>query len=152
MKTPNIITALSMFVMIFASGCATTGAMPGVPAKDRQIREIYAASRLESMYFVQVPSPDNVISEKLMITTLAFGSSTAIDALVKIFSSGNPATIGVIGESDGVNAATVKITLEQLKNKKATGTIYLVADEKTRDELNDLAQTVGIKLIVLPIK
>jgi len=152
MKTLTLATALSIFILIFASGCATTGAMRGVPAQDRQMREIYAASGLKSIYFIAVPSPANVISEKLMAASLAFGSSTAIDALVEVFSKGNPVTIGVIGESDAINAATVKVTLEHLKNKRAAGTLYLVADTKTRDELHDLAQTAGIKLIVLPLK
>lgn len=152
MRTLPRIAVLSIFVLIFTSGCATTGAMQGVPIKDRQMKEISAVSGPQNMYFIDVPSPDNIISEKLMIASLEFGSSTAIDALVEILSSEKPVTIGVVGDSDAVNAATVKAALKELKNKKTAGTVYLVADTKAQEELHDLAQTVGIKLIVIPLK
>lgn len=126
--------------------------MQGVPIKDRKMKEISAVSVPQNMYFIDVPSPDNIISEKLMIASLEFGSSTAIDALVEILSSEKPVMIGVVGDSDAVNAATAKAALKELKNKKTAGTVYLVADTKAREELHDLAQTVGIKLIVVPLK
>ena len=122
---------MALLILSFVSACATSNgtqkqAAAKPPSKiQKQMATILAASGSKEMLFIEVPSPNNLISEKIMLASLAVGgSSTAIDQLRGILSYGKSITTGVTGKSHEINAITIKRTLEQLKDKPASGTVY----------------------------
>ena len=145
---------MMLLVLAYLSACA----IPHEPQKQvstrptREIQEQMAAilksANSNEVIFILVPSPSNLISEKIMLASLAAGgTSNAIDQLTSILSSAKPSIVGITGSSNEINAITVKRTLEQLKDKSASGTVYLIADTKTQESLSALNQSMNIKLV-----
>ena len=147
---------MALLVSSLISACATSPqthkqAVAKSPSKiEKQMAAILAASGSNEMLFIEVPSPNNLISEKLMLASLVGGgSSTAIDQLKNVLSSGKNSTVGIVGKSQEINAITVKRTLEELKTKPASGTVYLITDVKTQKSLKALNQSADIKLVLI---
>ena len=145
---------LALVILSFLNACTTspetkdqagTKIPPGTRA---QMAAILKASGSNELLFIEVPSPSNFISEKIMLASLAAGgNSNAIDQLTSLLSSGKSTSVGITGKSNEINAITVKRTLERLKGKPASGTVYLIADTQTQQSLRALDQGMNIKLV-----
>lgn len=150
----SLFTAILM--TCFMGACTTSPqtqkrAVAKPPSKiEKQMAAILAASGSNEMLFIEVSSPNNLISEKIMLASLVRGgSSTGIDQLKNILSSGKNSTVGIVGKSQEINAITVKRTLEELQAKPASGTVYLITDAKTQESLKALNQSADIKLVLI---
>lgn len=115
------------------------------------MNHIYAAAKVNSIYFIDVPSPDNYISEKIMLATMALdgGGSTAVNALDNYLKKNAAIDIGIVGKSQAINVMTVKQSLKHMAGKPAQGTVYLIADAKIEEELTTLNQNKNIKIVVI---
>ena len=83
------ILRLTLFTLLFSlvTGCYTSTKLSAQkrpnPYSD-QMRSIMEITDSTDLYFLEVPSPGNLISEKLMLATFEMGQSTvAIDQLVQ---------------------------------------------------------------------
>lgn len=149
--TANLILILCLSVLI--AGCSTTNNMANNGQKRpnpyaQQMAVIMAAADSREMFFIEVSSPDNLISEKIMLATLEIGQpSTAVDQLVQLLSSGKGLLIGIVGKSQAINIVTVKRALAETKGKSVAGTVALIADSKEQVVLNTANPNPDIKLI-----
>ena len=107
-----------------------------------------ALANSREMFFIEVPRPDNLISEKIMLATLEICQpSTASEQLIQILSSGKNFQVGIIGKSQAINVITVKRALTETKGKPASGTVALIADSKEQEILDAANTNSNIKLI-----
>lgn len=146
--------AMMLVILQFLNACAMSPeahdhADANIPhGTQTQMAAILKASGSNELLFIEVPSPSNFISEKIMLASLAAGgTSNAIDQLTSLLSSGKSTSVGITGKSNEINAITVKRTLERLKGKPVSGTVYLIADSQTQQSLRALDQGMNIKLV-----
>lgn len=156
MKTSLTRSILILATMSIFSGCASdSGGSQQVSSKavtgiTKQMTYILAASKSTKMYFMEVPSPNNFLSEKIMLATIALGDgSTAIDQLAELLEKDAVGPIGIVGDSQDINVMTVKQSLKKIAGKHAKGTIYLIADAKIKEELMTLNQELNLNIIVV---
>lgn len=156
MKTNFTRSILILAAMSIFSGCASdSGGSQGVSSKPvtditKQMAHILAASKSTTMYFMEVPSPNNFLSEKIMLATMALGDgSTAIDQLAVLLEKDAHGPIGIVGDSQAINVMTVKQSLKKVAGKHAKGTIYLIANAKIKEELMTLNQEPNLNIIVV---
>ncbi len=115
-----------------------------------QVDIIADVANTDSLYIVTIPSPNNFISEKIILATLATGeTSRAMTQLMDMLITNQQQAIGITGESDVINAATIKGTLKKLQNKTASGMIYLIADKDTQQELTAINKNKAIQLFFI---
>jgi len=115
-----------------------------------QVDIISDVANTDSLYIVTAPSPNNFISEKIMLAALATGdTSRAMAQLMDMLITNQLRAIGITGESDAINAATVKGALKKRQDKTASGTIYLIADKDTQQELTAINQNKAIQLFFI---
>lgn len=151
----SIFLSINVLLTTLTTACSTTGngSQHSLFQSNNIVQEQMAAITKESgaaeMFFIEVPSPNNIISEKLMLATLATGMrSNVIDQLVELLSLNKNLIIGVVGESQSINTATVKRAMEDAKKKAASGTIFLVGNEQTQATLNALAVRNNLKFVI----
>lgn len=156
MKINTLRFILILIVTSVVTACATDGnggrqvSNKPLTEIERQMADIMATSKLREMIFIEVPSPNNLISEKLMLATMALGEgSTAVDALNEILKKGSPIHVGVVGKSQAINVITVKQSLKNMAGKPAKGTVYLIADAKAKEELVALNQNKNVNIVVV---
>ncbi|MES9875207.1 MAG: hypothetical protein ABW146_19060 [Candidatus Sedimenticola sp. 6PFRAG7] len=150
-RTSNKITVLIFSIIV--TGCMSTGT--GNPSSDDSVDRIIDQtsyilnqSSRKDIVILEVPSPENIISEKMTVSALELGArSTAVDYLVKLLAKDNDAVIGVVGRSPRLNKATVKSALKGLVNRSSSGTIYFITDTLYADDLLDIATKVNVTLI-----
>jgi len=140
----NIKLFLTMFVLIFGFSYADSNIQ-------HDLETIAKASNAPSkLYIVQVPAPGNIISEKMMLGAMGMGELTQTAQDIKnMLESDNAKQLGIIGESEAVNIATVKQAINAL-DRKVDATIYMVAKENDCNEIKTLANQKGLNLVVLP--
>lgn len=151
MKT---ILRLTLAILLFSlvTGCytftKTSGQKRPHPYAD-QMTAIMKMTDSTEMYFLEVDSPGNLISEKLMLATFEMGASTtAIDQLVQLLASGKVHSVGILGKSQALNVATVKSALIKTKDKPITATtIVLVANKKQQEILDNENPHQDINLV-----
>ncbi|MDX1750017.1 MAG: hypothetical protein R3271_06835 [Methylophaga sp.] len=140
-KTILSLTFTSVLFGLFA-GCSTATKSSGQKRQNPYAEQMTAIMKITDsteMYFLEVDSPGNLISEKLMLATFEMGQSTvAIDQLVQLLSSGTELSVGILGKSQALNVATVKSALIKTKDKPvAATTIVLVANKKQQEVLGN---------------
>ena len=152
----NLIHSISILAVIsLLSACATDGSSKQVSNKplteiEKQMSQIMAASASQEMFFVEVASPNNVISEKIMLASIALGDgSAAINQLSELLKKNAVIHIGIVGKSQSINIMTVKESLKKLAGKPAKGTVYLIADTKTKEELITFNQNQNVSIVVV---
>lgn len=140
MKKPFQYLTLATLLFILVTGCSTSTKSSGQKRQNPYAEQMTAIMKMTDsteMYFLEVPSPGDFISDKLMLATLEMGSSsTAIDHLAQLLSSGKVLSVGILGKSQAINVATVKSALIKTKGKPVAGTtIVLVANKKQQEIL-----------------
>ena len=142
--------------MSIFSGCVSdSGGSPQVSSKavtdiTKQMTYILAASKSTKMYFMEVPSPNNFLSEKIMLARIALGDgSTAIDQLAELLEKDAVGPIGIVGDSQDINVMTVKKSLKKVAGKHVKGTIDLIANAKIKEELMTLNQNQNVRIVVV---
>lgn len=155
-KTNHIHSILIFVIMGILSACATDGGgSKQVSSKpltkiEKQMSRIMAASVSQEIFFIEVPSPNDFISEKLMLATMSLGGgSTAIDQLSELLKKNVVIHIGIVGKSQAINVMTVKQSLKNMADKSAKGNIYLIADEKEKSELVEVNKNKNINIVVV---
>ncbi len=109
-----------------------------------------ASNAPSKLYIVQVPAPGTIVSEKMMLMAMSAGTLTRVTQDIKsILESGNVKQLGIVGESEAVNIATVKQAINTL-NRKVDVTIYIVCQKNDCNEIKSLASQKGIGLVILP--
>ncbi len=159
-----IITNFTRFIVMLAmikllTACATNGDNTQQSASKpkaeiaQQMTEIVAITESKELLFIEVPSTNNIISEKIMLAAMASGESTsATEQLKALLQKGTSTQIGVVGKSQAVNVMTVKQTLKKLASKPAKGTVYLIGDAKIKDVLSAVNQNKDINVVVINTK
>ncbi|MDY0234395.1 MAG: hypothetical protein RBS11_10225 [Sulfurimonas sp.] len=108
-----------------------------------------ASNNTSKLYIAQVPAPGNFLSEKMMLGAMGMGELTKTAQDIKsMLESGNVKQLGIVGESEAVNIATVKQAINAL-DRKVDATIYIVAKESDCNEIKSLASQKGINLVIL---
>ena len=108
-----------------------------------------ASNAPSKLYIVQVPAPSNIISEKMMLAAMGAGELTQTTQDIKnMLESDNAKQLGIIGESEAVNIATVKQAINAL-DRKVDATIYIVAKESDCNEIKTLVSQKGVNLVIL---
>ncbi len=108
-----------------------------------------ASSNTSALYAAQVPAPNNIISEKIALAAMSTGElSTTAQSIKDMLQSQNVQQLGVIGESEDMNIATIKQVINGL-DKKVQATIYVIVEHNNYDELKDLAQQKGVNLVCI---
>jgi len=117
----------------------------------QDLETIVKASSIPSeLYIVQVSAPNNIISEKMMLGAMGMGELTKTAQNIKnMIDSRNVKQLGIVGESETVNIATVKQAINAL-DSKVDATIYIVAKENNCSEIKTLASEKGVSLVILP--
>lgn len=152
MKKTILRLTLSTLLFSLVTGCYTSTKSSAQkrpnPYADQMI-SIMEITDSTDLYFLEVPSPGNLISEKLMLATFEMGQSTvAIDQLVQLLSSGTELSVGILGKSQALNVATVKSALIKTKDKPvAATTIVLVANKKQQEILGNVNLHQDINLV-----
>ncbi|MDO9365499.1 MAG: hypothetical protein Q7T58_04020 [Methylotenera sp.] len=153
----RFIVMLSMIELLTA--CATNGDNAQQPALHhnaeiaQQMTDIYAVAASKEMLFIEVPSANNIISEKIMLAVIASGESTpSIEQLSVLLQKGTHMQIGVVGKSQSTNIMTIKQALKKLASKPAKGVLYLVGNAKTKEELSVANQHKDIVVVVVDTK
>lgn len=154
MKKITLNLTLALLFSYLVAGCSTMndGTTKTVQKKQspyaQQMAVIMEAANSREMFFMEVPSPNNLISEKLMLASLSMGdSSTAIDQLVHLLSSGKTLSVGIVGKSQAINVMTVKRALEKTNGKQASGSVFLVADDTYQQSLMATNTNPDVKLV-----
>lgn len=116
----------------------------------QDIETIAKASNSSSkLYITQVSAPNNIISEKMMLGAMGMGELTQTAQDIKnMLESGNVKQLGIIGENQAINTATVKQAINAL-NRNVDATIYIVGKESDYNEIKSLASQKGLNLVVL---
>lgn len=151
MKKTILRLTLSTLLFSLVTSCYTSTKSSGQKRPKHyadQMTLILEITDSTDLYFLEVPSPGNLISEKLMLTTLEMGQSTlAIDQLVQLLSSGTELSVGILGKSQTLNVATVKSALIKTKGMPvAATTIVLVANKKQQEILGNVNTHQNVKL------
>ena len=108
-----------------------------------------ASNNTSKLYIVQVPAPGNFLSEKMMLGAMGMGELTKTAQDIKsMLESGNVKQLGIVGESEAVNIATVKQAINAL-DRKVDATVYIVAKENDCNEIKSLASQKGVNLVIL---
>ena len=120
----------------------------------KQMQDLQRAASVSAIYFLEVPSPDEMIAAKVMQGMLASGrSTTAVDGLVDLLKLSQKVpsgvAIGVVGQNLAINAGTLKNALEKFKGQRVAGAVYLLADRKNATALKEQANLLGLRLIAL---
>lgn len=143
----------------FLTACATNSndkpkpALHHNPKIAQQMADIYAVGTSKEMLFLEVPSANNIISEKIMLALIAAGeSSPSIEQLSALLQKQTHMQIGIVGKSLATNTMTIKQTLKKLASKPANGVLYLIGNVKTKEELSAFNQHKGIAVVVLDTK
>lgn len=156
----NITRFILMFAMIkLLTACATNGdnkqqsTLHPNPEIAQQMADIYALGTSKEILFMEIPSANNIISEKIMLAVIAAGeSSLSIEQLSTLLQKQIHMQIGIVGKSLAINTMTIKQTLKKLASKPANGVLYLVGNAKTKEELSAFNQHKGIAVVVLDTK
>lgn len=155
-----MLAMLAMLAMLkLLTACATNGdnkqqyALHQNPEIAQQMAAIYAVGTSKEMLFIQVPSANNIISEKIMLAVIASGESTpSIEQLSDLLQKETHMQIGVVGKSQATNIMTIKQALKKLASKPAKGVLYLVGNAKTKEELSVANQHKDIVVVVVDTK
>lgn len=133
-----------MFVLIFGFSYADSSIQ-------QDLETIVKASSVPSeLYIVQVSSPGTIISEKMMLMAMSAGTLTrATQDIKSMLESRNVKQLGIVGESETVNIATVKQAINAL-DRKVDATIYIVCKENNCIDIKALASQKGVSLVILP--
>jgi hypothetical protein len=108
-----------------------------------------ASNSSSKLYITQVSAPNNIISEKMMLGAMGMGELTQTAQDIKnMLESGNVKQLGIIGENQAINTATVKQAINAL-NRNVDATIYIVGKESDCNEIKSLASQKGLNLVVL---
>jgi len=108
-----------------------------------------ASNNPSKLYITQVSAPGTIISEKMMLMAMSAGTLTRTTQDIKsMLESGNVKQLGIVGESEAVNIATVKQAMNAL-DQKVDATIYIIAKESDCNEIKSLASQKGINLVIL---
>lgn len=149
MKTKLIRFYIVSILLLLFTACATDRTSASLTETEKQMNHIYAATKVKTIYFIDVPSPNNIISEKIAVATMALEGSKAVDALDAFLKKNALVHIGIIGKSQAINVATVKQSLKNMANKPAQGTVYLIAGESEKSELDALNNNKNISIVVV---
>lgn len=135
---------LTILVLIFGFSYADSNIQ-------QDLETIVKASSIPSeLYIVQVSAPGTIISEKMMLMAMSAGTLTRTAQDIKsMLESRNLKQLGIVGESEAVNIATVKQAINAL-DRKVDATIYIVAKENNYSEIKTLASQKGVSLVILP--
>jgi hypothetical protein len=148
-KGKIMIKILILTVALLFSGCATKSYDNAVMQDD--VESIAKASNTSSkLYAIQVPAADNTVSEKIALVAMdnmAELTKPAKSIKNKLL-SGNVQQLGVIGQSEAMNIATIKQVIHALE-QKVNATLYTVVKENNYDELKDLAHQKGVELVFI---
>lgn len=139
----NIKLFLTTFIMFLGFSYADSNIQ-------QDLETIAKASNSSSkLYIVQVSAPNNIISEKMMLGAMGMGELTQTAQDIKnMLESGNVKQLGIIGESQAINIATVKQAINAL-NRNVDATIYIVGKESDCNEIKSLTSQKGLNLIIL---
>ena len=151
MKKTILRLTLATLLFGLVTGCYTSTKSSGQkrphPYAD-QMTAIMKMTDSTEMYFLEVPNPGDLISDKLLQVTLKTGVSTfAVDQLVQLLSSGRELSVGILGKSQAINVATVKRALVETKDKSVAATIVLVANSKQQAMLGMANTHPDVKLV-----
>ena len=152
MKLP-IYTSLLM-ISLLLSGCVTTTPQPTASSSmsaeaKRQMVVIDQTARDSEMFYLHVPSADNAISNRMVLVSLRSGTrSQAVNALVNYLNRQPASSIGVVGEHEEINLATIDVALQQLSPATERGRVYVVS-KAPHPERVDQASSVGVELVLI---
>jgi len=155
MKTRSRYILIAASILTVSAGCIPTQQTvhnnQGTNGPNlSQVDIISDVANTDSLYIVTAPSPNNFISEKIMLAVLATGeTSRAMTQLMDMLITNQQRAIGITGKSDEINAATVKGALKQLQKQSASGTVYLITDKDTQQELTTINQNKAIQLFFI---
>lgn len=144
------ITIISIMLLLFTA-CAIDGASKPFSETEKQMNYILAIAKAKPNYFIEVPSPNDIISEKLMLVAMAIdgGGSTAVEALDDYLKMNLEIHIGIVGRSQAINVMTIKQSLKNMAKQSAKGTIYVIANDKEKYELEAINKNSNINLVVI---
>lgn len=149
MKTKLQRLALLSIMLLLFTACASDKASKPLSEVQKQINYIYSKTKISDMYFIEVPSANNIISEKIMLAAIQLNGSASVDALDGVLKKNDFTHIGVVGRSMPTNVVTIKQSLKNMQNKSARGTIYVIANDKEKFELEAMNKNSNINLVVI---
>ncbi|WP_417582469.1 hypothetical protein [Nitrincola sp.] len=152
MKLP--IYSSLLIISLLLSGCVATTPQPTAASPmnaetSRQVVTIDQFARDPERLYLHVPSASNAISNRMVLVSLRSGTrSQAVNTLVNYLNRQPASSIGVVGDHEEINLATIDVALQQLNPDTERGKLYVVS-KAIHGDLVDQASAVGVELILI---
>lgn len=128
---------------IAAGACGTTPSAQSPSAQAMLEQDLQQRSAGGQVFLVQVPAAGNAISNSMVVSMLAGGSSTGSVKNIQTVLGVSGGTVRVTGSSQSVNVATLRRALRDFQGQ-SNARVYIDASPAQIVELRKLADPKGI--------
>jgi hypothetical protein len=137
-------------VSLLVTSCATSndGAYsPQVSEQQKRIAALQKRFPSRNYIIVYVEKPNNFISNRMSLSILKLGGSSAnSDAIVKELSKQNSQFIAITGDDDSLSSATLERALYDGKGKISGKSVGYIGGNENLDALNKIAEEAGVSI------
>lgn len=147
----RLIILMMAFTALLISGCATQNSVNTNEGLNSRIKALEVKSGGQDALIVVVPSANNAISDAMMLAAIKGGTqSNAVQTLTGMLKKEGGKPIAVMGDHDGITAATIESAMDNLQGTRSTAKVFFIGDSSYGPELKKKADTLGILLEVVP--
>ena len=144
---------LSTAIVVLLAGCMSppprsenhmTNNQEILPEESEQLQALRDAGK-DFSHVVTVPAAGNMLSNGVIIGTLAMGSGSApADSLLVILREGKEQTVAVVGKSDALTAATIEAAIRQLGDNSTATTLLFAGKPRYVKQLQHVTEKAGV--------